>query len=356
MKNLLVAAIALACIGCANYMKVEVEGRVVDEAGRPVPGAKVTTAPWTIPNASQQVVFAVTDDEGRFSATLPRSMGGNQALFARLDDDRRGGFVAFQGDRGSELRIVVQPLLEVRAEIDQSLIPASIRAWGPSVNATSTSTLPALVATNEWWQPSSSSVTWRLPAGRYTLTAYGAGQPATQSFEVSDRDVDLGAIEIEPYKWQELLERPAPELRVADARGVPKNFKLSSLRGKWVALVFWNHRMEANPHILPAYADLYESRTDMRDRFEILVVHQSDDVLTINDLETALWRKDVRLPMPVIIDDTEKTFEAYGLERGPMFRSAPQEFLIDPQGRVVAHGFGCFRLLAMNVLGVPSKK
>ena len=90
----------------------------------------------------------------------------------------------------------------------------------------------------------------------------------------------------------------------------------------------------------------------MRDRFEILAIHHSDDVLTVRDLDGALYFKGGRLPFPVIIDEEGKTFDAYGLERGAMFRSAPSQFLIDPDGRVVS---GCFSVLAELILRLMEK-
>ena len=119
MKNRIFIALTLAAVGCANYMKVEVEGRVVDEAGRPVPNAEVTTAPWYDANESPQLrTFIRTDEEGRFNATLPRSMGGQQAIFAVLADESKGGFTSIPGNKATDVRIVLQPLYAVRAEID----------------------------------------------------------------------------------------------------------------------------------------------------------------------------------------------------------------------------------------------
>jgi len=351
MKNLVALALSLLAVGCANYMRVEVEGRVVDEAGRPVPNAEVTTAPWyDVKDAPKLRTFIRTDKEGRFSATLPRSMAGRQAVFAVLADETKGGFTAFPGNKAADLRIVVQPLFPVRAEIDVSQIPAPFR-MGPQVYASSAPPRDALIATCAW-NTNPRAVSFRLPAGSYSLTAIGAGKPVSRTFEVTDREVDLGAIELEPYKYQTLFDREAPALHIADARGVSKDFKLSDLRGKWVVLFFWNHRMELNRHMLESLAGFYSNGEKMRDRFEVLVIHHSDDVLSVRDLDMALWRKDVRLPMPVIIDDGEKTFEAYGLERGPMFRSAPTEFLVDPEGKIVSHGFAVLPHLLASLMNL----
>lgn len=35
--------------------------------------------------------------------------------------------------------------------------------------------------------------------------------------------------------------KPAPKLKVTDAKGLKKDFKLSDLEGKWVIIEFWGH-------------------------------------------------------------------------------------------------------------------
>lgn len=359
-RNPLVVALALLAAGCANYMKVEVEGRVVDEAGHPVAGVQVTTAPWPEGTVSPSPrSYVLTDLDGRFSATLPRATGPEQALFANVPNDNRGGFVVLPGDRASGLQIILQPLTTVRAEIDSASIPPAFRIMGPSVNAVSREPRPTIVGGLFGRGPGSGAVSFRLPPGTYELHANGGGKPLVRAFEVSaaGAEIDLGKLSLEPYKYQTLTGRPAPDLYFADARGVSKSFRLADLRGKWVLLFFWNHRMEYNRQMLESLSEFYAAAGKMRDRFEILVIHHSDDVLTVRDLDMALWHQDVRMPMPVIIDDQEKTFYAYGLERGPMFRSSPWEFLVDPEGRIVSHGFMAFSHLVLNLLEKkPSEK
>jgi len=346
-------ALSLLAAGCASYMKVEVEGRVIDESGQPVAGALVTTAPWTEGAASLARMNAVfSDKDGRFSATLPRHTGAEQALFANVPTGERGGYVILPGDRASGLQIVLQALTTVRAEIDSAAIPPDCRIDIPLVYAVSREPRSTIVGVRDPWSSVSGAVTFRLPPGTYELQANGGGKTLTRAFEVSAAGpaVDLGTLSLEPYKYQTLMGRPAPDLHIAEARGLPEGFRLSDLRGKWVVLCFWNHRMEYNPHMLDSLSEFYMAAGKMRDRLEVIVIHNSDDVLTLRDLDMALWFREVRLPMPVIIDDQERSFLAYGLERGPMFRSSPQEFLIDPEGRVVTHGFKVLPHLVLNLM------
>lgn len=352
MKNFTSLALALAALGCSSYMKVEVEGRVVDETGLPVPRAEVTTSPWfAAEQETRMKSFVKTDDQGRFSATLPRSTGPAQALFANAPGEDRGGYVVLSGEESTNLTIVLRPLITVRGKIDSSRIPtASGRPVPNWVSAVTAGETQAVVASR--WQCSSASVTFRLPPGSYEAHAQGPSRPLRRTFEVtaSGGEVDLGTLELEPWPHQMLMGRPAPELHIADARGVPKDFKLSDWRGRRVVLFFWNHRMESNTHLLDILA-AYHKHEAKADRYEILVVHNSDDVLTVRDLEKALWRKEIEMTLPVVIDDNEKSFIAFGLERGPMYRGSPSTFLIEPDGKVSSSGFEVYSLL----LGKPRK-
>jgi len=357
MKNHIALALSLLAVGCANYMRVEVEGRVVDENQRPVAGAAVTTVPWfDVDDAPKMRTLVKTDADGRFSATLPRTMGSEQALFADVGE-RLGGFVVLPGDKASGLEIVVRPFRTVRAQISNEKLPRKFRKYGPWINAVSVDPRMALVANRvDQWR--TGDVAWRLPPGRYELHASGAGKPLIHAFEVSAStdDLDLGTLALEPTNYQRLLDQPAPDLHFADARGVPKGFRLADWRGKWVVLVFWNHRMEENRHVVRSLIDFHEAGEKMRDRFEVLIVHNSDDVLTVRHLDGALFFKRMALTVPVVIDDREKSFEAYGLERGPWYRSAPSEFLIDPEGRIVSTGFEVLPRLTLALMDGDSKK
>jgi len=334
-------ALALAAVGCANYMKVEVEGRVVDEAGNPVARAEVTTTPWLpVDFGRRERAFVRTDEEGRFSATLARSTGPEQALFASVPGGR-GGFVVLPGERASGLTIVLRPLTPVRARVDDSKIPLSPITYSPHVMAVANG---ALIATSR--ELGSREVTFLLPPGSYEMHARGMARPHQASFEVkAGEDLDLGTLTLEPWPYQELQGRPAPELHIADARGVPKEFKLSDWRGRRVILFFWNHRMESNRHFLRTLIEYHAKGKTRPDPCEILVVHNSDDVLTVRDLDRALRFKELQLPLPVVIDDNEKSFNAYGLERGPVFRSGPTLVLLDREGNVSRWGLQVYEVM-----------
>lgn len=49
------------------------------------------------------------------------------------------------------------------------------------------------------------------------------------------------AVAVAGTAWAQSAGKPAPEIRVSDARGIGKDVTLASLKGKWVVLEFWAH-------------------------------------------------------------------------------------------------------------------
>ncbi len=80
---------------------------------------------------------------------------------------------------------------------------------------------------------------------------------------------------------------------------------------------------------------LYDARKDLRDKFEIVTIHDSS-VKSFSELDEKLvdirkrfW-ENRELPFAVLIDDDNKSVDAYGV------KWFPTSLLIDPEGRVVA--------------------
>ncbi len=80
---------------------------------------------------------------------------------------------------------------------------------------------------------------------------------------------------------------------------------------------------------------LYDEHKDLRDKFEIVAIHDSG-VKTFAELDEKLVKikkqywEDKDLPFAVLIDDDNQTVKAYGVNW------FPTSLLIDPQGKVVA--------------------
>lgn len=83
--------------------------------------------------------------------------------------------------------------------------------------------------------------------------------------------------------------------------------------------------------------DLYKKYDALRDRFEILALHNSDvDTLAEMDRRTAkiqerYWGENP-LPFPVLLDDESLTASEYTSSQFPTY------MLVDPKGKVVERG------------------
>src|SRR5437870_13628603 len=83
--------------------------------------------------------------------------------------------------------------------------------------------------------------------------------------------------------------------------------------------------------------EFYNAHPELRDKFEILAIHESHSLQTFKELdeknarnEKEIWK--TKLPFPILIDKDGRTVERYGI------RGYPTIFLIDPDGKLVRGG------------------
>jgi len=88
---------------------------------------------------------------------------------------------------------------------------------------------------------------------------------------------------------------------------------------------------------LPRLKAFYEQHADLRDRFEIIALHESRTLKTFAELdvknaktEGEIWKGP--LPFPALMDKEGRTVRRYGVSMYPTV------VLIDPQGRLVKGG------------------
>ena len=88
---------------------------------------------------------------------------------------------------------------------------------------------------------------------------------------------------------------------------------------------------------MPELMAFYEAHANQRDRFEILAFYLSpeEEFQSLEDLDQALkpivehvWDGKT-IPFPVLLDNTFKTWESFGL------RGLPTVLLVDPEGNLV---------------------
>lgn len=84
--------------------------------------------------------------------------------------------------------------------------------------------------------------------------------------------------------------------------------------------------------------EFYRAHPELRDKFEILAMHESHSVKSFKELdvknaktEQEIWKGP--LPFPVLIDKEGRTTARYGIF------AYPTAVLIDPEGRMAKGGF-----------------
>lgn len=204
-----------------------------------------------------------------------------------------------------------------------------------------------------------------LPPGDYHFEVFGHKPPRhelpefqTVKLPAGVREFDAGVLELTPAppplrerldaaqpngKWvdvdlKKLYGQPLPKWHAVDARGVAKDAQISDFKGKWVLVYLWGPWCApCLGKTLPALTEFYESHKAHRDRFEIVSICLDPDgkLKSMADLDRHLkpivkaeWNGK-ELPFPVLLDNTIKTQENFGLE------AVGTLLVVDPTGRVV---------------------
>ena len=377
--------LVLNLIGAVRAGDIEIRGRVVDEAGKPVADAAIDYF-WRANGSGRgsdgkfldmkiesniKLLWAnvgkmepmhpdaKTGPDGRFSLKLNEIY---HAVMAMDQSRQRGGLVLLpKGYAGAPIEIRVGPLVKVRGKFEG---PQA----GQSPGWTHVYTLVPPDPTHPLHTDrlvSCGSYEGRfemsLPPGRYLLNGYRDQRDLLlqpdKEIVLSDRtpDVDLGVLRLsadmsmedrvkrskESGAWGDYTKhygQQLPRWHINDARGVGKDVQLSNFKGRWVLLDFWG--FGCRPCLwtgLPNLMKFYEEHAAERDRFEILAIccDYDNEFKTMADVDRRLspivehvWGGKT-LPFPVLLDSSFKTWESFGLP------GMGTVLLIDPEGKLV---------------------
>ena len=382
-SGILVVLLLSAAASPAEEPKI-LSGRVLDPARRPAVGAGVS-AIWSANGLDWDRVVAgkgseklgpsegamdpwcnagvVTDGDGRFSIPAPEKMSSLMIY----DRERRHGAVARFDLKHPEIPLAVRlvPLVRISginriSGVDGASQFTCTYLYLPYDEADPLNRNRMAICGSE-----RARFEFRVPPGTYE---FGASSDTTAR-TLEDRrvvipgdrpEVDLGTLILRPRlgvqdridrakangtwgDYERNFGKEPPPWHVTDAKNIAKDAKLSDYKGKWAVLYFWGPNCspclgKELPELM-AFCEAHEAR---RDRFEILAFC-CDFGETIHDIPTlekhlaavkkAVWGgKD--LPFPVLLDDTFRTYERFGLEGN----GVSNLLLIDPDGRLVEGG------------------
>ena len=335
---------------------VTVTIKVVDAEGQAVPDANVTFN-WTfykdydLNGPSKDPL--TTDKTGKATLTLEEWRIGGPLLV--MSNDRKFG--AFQtvtdDDNGKTFIVKLKPTVRVKGNFyckELDIRPNGMNTMiGPKKSKDDRPNFPVQFLSKD------AKFDLRLPVGEYTFRMYGQDViSVTRNVELTNlqSEFDLGTIDMPPTKIATLVGKPAPELSITDARGVPKTVKLSDYKGKWIHLEFWGFWcgpcVQRSIPAMIAFDDLHKKD---RDKYVILTIHDhSAKTLAAIEKRTAnlkvtAWQGR-ELPFPILLDGDDKTEQAYGIH------AHPTGILIDPEGNIV--GESSPRTLAEKLPPLPA--
>lgn len=324
----------------AGAAEQQIAGRVVDENDRPVSGADIGYY-WTADLGNTTDGFplparwALSHSDGSFSATIP--VREKPVVLMALDDrrERAGLAVLDKSNTGRPVVIRLLPLVTIRGSFISKQTGKRPRSSLAEITLLPQEIDIALCTSDL------ASFVFQLPPGRYRLRGNSGDMlDVHREFTLTgeERTVGLGDLEMQPNPRARLYGKPAPDWHATEIRGLDADASVSDLKGKWLLLEFWGvWCAPCVAHELPNLMRFYEKHREQRDRFEIVAIH-CREVETLQEMDEKLTQVREKfwngksLPFPVVLDATETTVTAYGVD------SFPTTVLIDPQGRVVRDG------------------
>ena len=234
----------VASLGLAAAEEKFISGQVLDAAGKPVSGLDVS-ADWTWSKKDRKFTAGKslkTDATGRFVGKL--EVKSDPVLLMAFNKDRTVGGVAVLSAQAiaKTVKLPVGPLSTVTGQFDAEDFAETPKHIAVRVLLNGGKT--ELLSLD---QPPGQKLELKLPAGEYQLVAECPGAKGAETSEFTlaagQASEDLGTVNLEPGKASKVenVGRAVPELTFTDARGVPKDFKLSDYKGKWVMLKFWGY-------------------------------------------------------------------------------------------------------------------
>lgn len=334
MPRLILLAALLATLSALHASEMKISGTISDAAGKPVANADVSAwwSHWKGKLAPDGGVKSSAD--GSFSMDVDLEGSIPPTLLA-YDAERKTGAVLTLGKEPKQkIALKLVPVAKVQARFD-------CPDMGLPFSNTIEGQLKALPAGSPFMQCGSETkeAALLLPPGTYAFDNSSTDTIAKEyPFEVAalTSDVDLGTVILEPTTISRQYSKAPLPLKLTDIRNAPKDLALEKLKGKHVLVIFW--ALWCTPCVtgtLPDAIDFYDKHANLRDKFEIVAVHEPG-VKTWEEYDAKAkgviaktWKgKDIKFPLA--LDAT--SFKDYGI------KLMPGEMLIGPDGNVMPAG------------------
>lgn len=370
-----------------------VVGRVIDSHGKPVRDATVsamwrangrgTNPDGTLLDLSDKKQLAefwghlgdmqafprrraISRSSGRFEVQVhPRS----RVLVAMDRNRERGGIASIPAPyKGQSVEIRLVPMVTVFGKMKSVALGKTIDWSHVYVELPEDPARPLAINRIVSCGSFDGRFRFRLPPGRYRLDAYAISQPDSEKIDLTasapptftidgtQREIDLGTLRLtdalpgrqdleslakQEGRWHDVTKHygeAAPNWHAVDARGVSKDTTIADFRGKWVLIEFWG--FGCPPCLsteIPKLMEFHAAHQEQRDRFEIIgmCIDYSGKLKGMSDVEQAMaplvkhvW-KGRTINFPVILDNTFKTWERYGIP------GLGTSVLINPDGKLV---------------------
>ncbi len=214
-----------------------VSGRVVDGAGRPVEGVRISNYwAWTGPDQFSPGTTMAVDAEGRFEGQL-EFYSRPLALVAYSKDGALAGMAIVPADASTEVEITLEPSVLISGTITCSELDGDA-GWVNSYWMPEPNVRPIMATAKD------GRIDLRLPRHEsWDYWFYGRnvkGLRKDVSIPADARTFDLGEIDFKATYIALNVGRKAEEWTVTDARGVSiDGAQVADFKNKWLLVEFW---------------------------------------------------------------------------------------------------------------------
>ncbi len=212
---------------------------VRDSSGAPQKNARVSTRfiKWMKDEKLRAMSPHAQTNERGLATLVLEDEGKPIVLLGYSDDWQLGGYVVVdRSHEGLTVELGLQPTTMLRTSHSCNELPSALKY---SITELS---LEGLSHGCIGFHTRAQQIEFPVPRGEWSIRRYGKYFLRQSGKITADESLlDLGNIDFEPTGFAKLDGELAPELSLADVRGLPADIKISDHAGKWLLLAFWGN-------------------------------------------------------------------------------------------------------------------